>query len=324
MFAVPSLDVSAALKTLVLTLDLLGTFVFALSGAVAGVRRRLDLFGILVLSFVAANSGGIVRDLLIGATPPAAIADWRYLAVSLLAGVLIFFWYPSIKRLRSPVLIFDAAGLALFCVAGAQKALVFGLEPVMAALLGMLTGVGGGVARDVLLSEIPAVLRSDVYAVAALAGAGVVVAGAALDLPSTAQRRQVVLVADLVHPHHVDAVQRFLDRDVGHRRGGVAPCQCLWPGGHQITSPARISTLASPSHWVQPQPAVTIRVWPSGWVCQAERAPGSKVTLAHETRAGAGGAFRGSMRTVPVKYSSGPLHRGLGALRVSVPWKVAR
>ncbi|MFS2020042.1 trimeric intracellular cation channel family protein, partial [Massilia sp. CT11-108] len=161
MFPPVSLDVSAAIKTLVLTLDLLGTFVFALSGAVAGVRRRLDLFGVLVLSFVAANSGGIVRDVLIGATPPSAIRDWRYLAVSLLAGVLIFFWYPRIKRLQSPVLIFDAAGLALFCVAGAQKALVFGLDPVMAALLGMLTGVGGGVARDVLLSEIPAVLRSD-------------------------------------------------------------------------------------------------------------------------------------------------------------------
>jgi uncharacterized membrane protein YeiH len=186
VFATVSLDVSTAIRTLVLTLDLLGTFVFALSGAVAGVRRRLDLFGVLVLSFVAANSGGIVRDLLIGAAPPAAIRDWRYLAVSLLAGAMIFFRYPSIKRLRSPVLIFDAAGLALFCVAGAQKALVYGLSPVMAALLGMLTGVGGGVARDVLLSEIPAVLRSDVYAVAALAGASVMVAGDSLHLPGTA------------------------------------------------------------------------------------------------------------------------------------------
>lgn len=185
MFPAVSLDVAAALKTLVLTLDLVGTFVFALSGATAGVKRRLDIFGVLVLSFVAANSGGIVRDVLIGATPPAAIRDWRYLAASLLAGVLIFFWYPRIKRLRSPVLIFDAAGLALFCVAGAQKALVFGLDPVMAALLGMLTGVGGGVARDVLLSEIPAVLRSDIYAVAALAGAAVMVTGDALGVPGT-------------------------------------------------------------------------------------------------------------------------------------------
>jgi uncharacterized membrane protein YeiH len=176
----------AAMKTLVLTLDLVGTFVFALSGATAGARRRLDIFGVLVLSFVAANSGGIVRDLLIGATPPAAISDWRYLAVSLLAGVVIFFWYPVINRLQSPVLFFDAVGLALFCVAGAQKALVFGLEPVMAALLGMLTGIGGGIARDVLLSNVPAVFRSEIYAVAALAGAAVVVIGDALGLPTTA------------------------------------------------------------------------------------------------------------------------------------------
>lgn len=174
------------MKTLVLTLDLVGTFVFALSGAVAGARRRLDIFGVLVLSFVAANSGGIVRDLLIGATPPAAISDWRYLAVSLAAGLLIFFWYPVIKRLRNPVLIFDAGGLALFCVAGAQKALVFGADPWAAALLGMLTGIGGGVARDVLLNDVPAVFRSDIYAVAALAGASVVVIGDALQLPTTA------------------------------------------------------------------------------------------------------------------------------------------
>jgi uncharacterized membrane protein YeiH len=174
------------MKTLVLTLDLIGTFVFALSGATAGARRRLDIFGVLVLSFVAANSGGIVRDLLIGATPPAAISDWRYLAVSVLAGLVIFFWYPIINRLRNAVLIFDGAGLALFCVAGAQKALVFGLEPWMAALLGMLTGIGGGVARDVLLNDVPAVFRSDIYAVAALAGASVVVIGDALQLPTTA------------------------------------------------------------------------------------------------------------------------------------------
>jgi uncharacterized membrane protein YeiH len=172
--------VGAAIKTLVLTLDLFGTFVFALSGAIAGARRRLDIFGVLVLSFVAANSGGIVRDLLIGATPPAAIRDWRYMAVSLLAGLVIFFWYPIVNRLRNPVLIFDGAGLALFCVAGAQKALVFGADPWAAALLGMLTGIGGGVARDVLLNDVPAVFRSDIYAVAALAGASVVVLGDAL------------------------------------------------------------------------------------------------------------------------------------------------
>jgi uncharacterized membrane protein YeiH len=171
---------------LLLALDLVGTFVFAVSGGAAGVRRRLDLFGVLVLSFVAGNFGGITRDLMIGAVPPAAISNWRYLAVSLLAGVVTFYWSSGIDRLRGSVLLFDAAGLALFAVSGTQKALAFDLNPVMAALLGMLTGIGGGMVRDVLLSEIPTVLRADLYAVAALAGAAVVVIGSLLNLPSTA------------------------------------------------------------------------------------------------------------------------------------------
>lgn len=169
---------------LVLVLDLVGTFVFALSGAMAAVRRRLDLFGVLVLSFAAATFGGITRDLLIGAAPPAAISNWLYLVVSLVAGIITFYWHPAIHRLQNAVLLFDAAGLGLFAVAGTHKALSYGLNPVMAALLGMLTGIGGGMARDVLLTEIPVVLRSELYAVAALAGAAVVVCGAVLQLPS--------------------------------------------------------------------------------------------------------------------------------------------
>lgn len=171
------------LRTLVLILDLGGTFAFALSGAMAGIKRRLDIFGILVLSFAASSFGGISRDLLIGAVPPAALVDWRYLAVSLAAGLLAFFWASVIEKLRNPVRMLDAMGLALFAVAGTEKALAFGLSPVMAALLGMLTGIGGGVARDVLLAEIPAVLRSDLYAVAALAGAVTVVGGSVLHFP---------------------------------------------------------------------------------------------------------------------------------------------
>jgi len=174
------------MHTLLLTLDLVGTFVFALSGAAAGVKRRLDLFGVLVLSFVAGNVGGITRDVLIGAVPPAAISDWRYLAVSVLAGLVTFWWASVVHRLWSPVLLFDGAGLALFAVSGAQKALAYGLNPVMAALLGMLTGIGGGMARDILLAEIPTVLRADLYAVAALAGAAAVVIGNALRLPPIA------------------------------------------------------------------------------------------------------------------------------------------
>ena len=163
-------------------LDLGGTFVFAISGAVAAVNRRLDLFGILVLAFVAGNVGGITRDVLIGAVPPAALADVRYLLVSVLAGLITFFAYAGVERLRSPVLLSDAVGLAFFAVAGAHKALQFGLGPVMAALLGMLTGIGGGMARDVLTMQTPNVLRSDLYAVAALAGASIVVLGHALGL----------------------------------------------------------------------------------------------------------------------------------------------
>lgn len=165
-------------------LDLAGTFVFALSGALAGVRHKLDLFGVLVLSFAAANTGGIVRDVLIGAVPPGAISDWHYLGVSLAAG-LVTFWAPSeIVHRRNPVLLFDAAGLALFAVTGAQKALSHGLNPVMATLLGMLTGIGGGMARDMLLAEIPTVLRADLYAVAALAGAAIVGIANVLQLPA--------------------------------------------------------------------------------------------------------------------------------------------
>lgn len=160
--------------------DLAGTFAFAISGALAGVRRRLDIFGVLVLAFAASTFGGILRDVLIGAVPPASIQDWRYVAVSAAAGVVTFFWHGRVSRVGQALQLFDAAGLALCAVTGASKALAYHLGPVPAALLGMLTGIGGGVVRDLLVSEVPAVLRKDVYAVAALAGASVVVAGSQL------------------------------------------------------------------------------------------------------------------------------------------------
>ena len=172
--------------TLLFVLDLIGTFVFALSGAASGVRNKLDVFGVGVLAFVAGNAGGVTRDLLIGAVPPAAIKDWRYVAVSLTAGVVTFVWYPRVKRLQPIVWLFDAAGLGLFAVAGTQKALAFGVNPIVSALLGMLTGIGGGVVRDLLVNETPVVLRADLYALAALAGAAVVVGGHLLHWPPTA------------------------------------------------------------------------------------------------------------------------------------------
>ena len=118
--------------------DLVGIFVFALSGGVLAVRQRLDLFGVLVLACATAVTGGIVRDVLIGAIPPASLADWRYLATAMFAGVVTFFRHGSIERMRNPVLMFDAAGLALYAVLGTGKALAFGLSPFAATLLGML------------------------------------------------------------------------------------------------------------------------------------------------------------------------------------------
>ena len=164
-------------------IDLGATFVFAISGATQGVRHRLDLFGVMVVAWAAAVAGGLARDLLIGVVPPAAIADWRYLAAAAAAGLLAFFASEPIALLKRPVQLFDAAGLCLFAVTGTAKALAHGLEPAMAAILGMITCIGGGVARDLLTLQIPFVLRSELYAVAALAGAGSIALGYWLGLP---------------------------------------------------------------------------------------------------------------------------------------------
>ncbi|PZO62195.1 MAG: hypothetical protein DI635_12465 [Pseudoxanthomonas suwonensis] len=168
---------------LVPLLDLAGTFAFAISGATEGARRRLDLFGVLVLSFVAATAGGIARDVLLGATPPLAFSDWRYGAASLLAGMLVFYQGRVVERLRNPVQLFDAAGLGLFAVIGAEKALHYGAGPLAALLLGMLAGIGGGMARDILVAKVPSVLQRELYAVAALLASAIVVAGTWLALP---------------------------------------------------------------------------------------------------------------------------------------------
>lgn len=199
-------------------LDLGGTFVFAISGGVAAVRRRMDIFGVLVLAFAAGNAGGVTRDLLIGASPPAAISDWRYLAVSVAAGLVVFFRFPLLLRLDHPVQWSDAVGLGFFAVAGSEKPLVFGLNPVMAALLGMVTGIGGGMLRDILANEIPRVLTSDLYALAALAGAVVVVGGHALGVPIPVVGTAGVVVC-------------FALRFMAIRYGWHLPA-ARWPGGN--------------------------------------------------------------------------------------------
>ncbi len=161
--------------TLILWLNLAGTFVFGISGGLAAARARLDFFGVIVLAAVVGLAGGITRDLLIG-TPPATFRDGRYLAAVGAAGVVCFFAAPRLERLSRQVQLFDALGLAVFCVTGATKALAFGVGPVQATLLGAITGIGGGMLRDVLLGETPTVLRQELYAIPALLGAAVVVA----------------------------------------------------------------------------------------------------------------------------------------------------
>jgi len=169
---------NAKVAALVLAADMAGTFLFAIEGALAAIHGRLDLLGIMVLSFATALGGGVARDLLIGAVPPNAIRDWRYPVIAFAGGGLTFLALPLVQRIPpEAIIVLDAAGLALFAVAGAEKALAFGINPFVAILLGTITAVGGGTLRDVLLAHVPSVLRIDVYASAAMFGAAVVVAG---------------------------------------------------------------------------------------------------------------------------------------------------
>ncbi|WP_134765866.1 trimeric intracellular cation channel family protein [Nocardioides sp. 1609] len=165
-----------------ITFDLVGIFVFAISGALVAVRKDLDVFGVLVLAGTTGLGGGFLRDVLIGATPPAALADWRYLLVPVTAGLLTFVFHATLGRIERQVEVFDAFGLSLFCVAGTLKALDHGLGPVPAALMGMVTGIGGGMLRDLLAGRVPVVFSGDLYATPALAGAAVTVLGERTDL----------------------------------------------------------------------------------------------------------------------------------------------
>lgn len=159
-----------------LVADLAGTAVFAVEGAIAAMRSQLDLLGVMVIAFVVALGGGVTRDLLIGATPPNAVADWRYPALAFFMGGLAFVFHEQVLGWSgSTLIVLDAAGLALFAVAGAQKAVNFGITPFVAMLMGTVTGVGGGVIRDIVLARIPVVLQADLYASSAFVGAAVLI-----------------------------------------------------------------------------------------------------------------------------------------------------
>jgi uncharacterized membrane protein YeiH len=169
---------------LLFAVDIAGTFVFAIEGATAAMRGNLDFLGLMVLAFATALGGGIIRDVLIGDAPPAALRDWRYAAVAFAGGAVVFFLHQFVESVPGGViLVLDAAGLSLFAIAGTQKAMVFGMHPFVAILLGTITGVGGGTVRDVLLAQVPSVLRADVYATAALAGSAVMIAGCKARMP---------------------------------------------------------------------------------------------------------------------------------------------
>lgn len=165
------------LHELYYVLDLTGTFVFAISGAVAARQQGLDIFGILVTAFTVACGGGIIRDLCIGITPPANLSNWHYLLASIIATILAISLFSLVKKMSKPVLFFDALGLSLFAVTGAQKSLAFGHNAQVAILLGVITAVGGGVIRDVLLNRIPVILQKEIYASAALVASSIVVIG---------------------------------------------------------------------------------------------------------------------------------------------------
>lgn len=157
--------------TLLLIFDLAGIAVFAATGALVGVRKELDLFGVMVLALITGLGGGVLRDVLIGAVPPAALDDWRYLVVPATTAVAVFYFHPTIGRMEKQIMVLDAIGLALFCVTGAVKADDAGLNVLAASVLGLLTGVGGGMMRDVAAGRVPVIFRGELYATPAFAGA---------------------------------------------------------------------------------------------------------------------------------------------------------
>jgi uncharacterized membrane protein YeiH len=213
-----------------LVLDLVGTFAFALNGALTAVRAaHVDIVGVITLGLITAVGGGIIRDILLGALPPATFVNWRYLAVAAAGGLIAFLFSRGLSRFTSPIDVLDAAGLSLFAVTGAGKALELGVGPVQAIILGTVTGVGGGTVRDVLIRQVPSVLSSGLYAIPALVGAAIVVLATSSGV-SQVLGAPVALGA---------AASCFLIRMVGLRFGLDAPRPPGVPGPHRNVGDGR-------------------------------------------------------------------------------------
>jgi uncharacterized membrane protein YeiH len=195
-------------SNLLLAFDLIGIFVFAVAGALAAVEKDLDIFGLVVVAGVSGIGGGLIRDVLLGITPPAAFRDSRYLITPAIAAVLVFYLHRHVDRLRVVLMVLDAAGLALFTAAGVERALRIRLGPFAAIGIGVIAAVGGGVLRDILLREIPVVLRKEIYAVAAVIGAVVLVIGSKLEVDRTLRSLTAI---GIVFGIRVVAVQRAWD-----------------------------------------------------------------------------------------------------------------
>jgi uncharacterized membrane protein YeiH len=182
-----------------LALDVLGVFVFGLSGGLAAVRKCFDVLSVLMLAAAAGLGGGVLRDVLIGAVPPVGVSDWRLLAAACTAGLITFFFHPRVSRIEPAVLVLDAAGLGLFAVAGTLKALELGTAPPTAVIVGVLTGVGGGVLRDLLSGDPPRLFTErEWYATPALIGAAAFAGAWTADLDGpVATWSCVVLIATL-------------------------------------------------------------------------------------------------------------------------------
>lgn len=203
------------LPALQLALDLLGIFAFAVAGGLAGVRRGLDLFGVVVLACVTALGGGVVRDIILQ-TQVVGASDWRFVAVACGAGLIAFLAADFVERMSRPIRTLDAVGLALFCVSGSLKALGLGASPTACVVLGVVTAVGGGILRDVLLGVVPHVLRAELYAVPALLGSLVVVIAAQLG-----ELQPSVIAAAVALTFVVRMVAIVLRLQAPHRRFGL-------------------------------------------------------------------------------------------------------